>query len=165
MFYIYWFLNQLQNVLINRIHFHIFAEGLYPGELIVECIFFVVWQVDGLITGGGEGAYEQKLTVFHWMAIRTVYISIDPVRNNEALEEYTYNLFYKGRLPRWRLEIGGLKLGEHYSMYLSSGFNVAEDLVHSPCFWKHPTNSQTVPNGQEIASNLKTKQYTLLEHC
>ena len=107
--------------------------------------------------GGGEGAYEQKLTVFHWMAIRTVYISIDPVRNNEALEEYTYNLFYKGRLHRWRLEIGGLKLGEHYSMYLSSGFNVAEDLVHSPCFWKHPTNSQTVPNRQEIASNLKTK--------
>ena len=45
-FYIYWFLIEPQNVMINRIHFHTFGGGSYPGKLM------------GLWLGGARGPYQ-----------------------------------------------------------------------------------------------------------
>ena len=56
-FYIYWFLIEPQNVMINRIHFHTFGGGSYPGKLIIRYTFIFCLQRGGPMAGGvGGGA-------------------------------------------------------------------------------------------------------------
>ena len=59
-FYIYWFLIKPQNVMINRIHFHTFGGGSYPGKLIIRYTFIFCLQRGGPMARGGGGgvAYQ-----------------------------------------------------------------------------------------------------------